>query len=67
MSQGLKYLRDLTERLLSRESPKPCIDFKNVSQGLKYSKKILKNKINNIIISEDSNNVTKEDKENIDG
>ena len=63
MSLSLKYLRDLTERLLSCESPKPCIDLKSVSRGLKCSKDIVKNKVNHIINSSDS----KIDKEHIDG
>ena len=63
MSQSLKYLRDLTERLLSFESPRPCIDLKKVSKGFKCSKEIIKNKINHAINSNDS----KTDEEHIDG
>tara|TARA_Y100000310_G_scaffold339018_2_gene430353 strand:- start:420 stop:626 length:207 start_codon:yes stop_codon:yes gene_type:complete len=68
MSQSLKYLRDLTERLLSCESPKPCIDLKNVSKGLKCSKEILKNKISDIVsVRKDVNGVIEEGEENING
>jgi len=63
MSQSLRYLRDLTERLLSCESPKPCIDLKSVSKGLKCFAAIVKNKINHAINSNDS----KTDEEHIDG
>lgn len=63
MSRSLRYLRDLTERLLSCESPKPCIDLKSVSKGLKCSTEIVKNKINHAINSSDS----KTDEEHIDG
>ena len=42
MSRSLKYLRDLTERLLSCESPSPCIDLTRVAKGLRCSKDMIK-------------------------
>ena len=44
MKKGLAYLRDLTERLLSCESPKPCIDLRKVVAGFKCSEHISKSK-----------------------
>jgi|TARA_R110000824_G_scaffold381195_1_gene573846 hypothetical protein len=44
MKKGLAYLRDLTERLLSCESPRPCIDLRKVVAGFKCSDRISKSK-----------------------
>jgi hypothetical protein len=65
MKNGLAYLRDLTERLLSCESPKPCIDLRKVVLGFKCSEHISKSKdsskihsskndITDVIIEEDN-------------
>ena len=67
MKKGLEYLRDLTERLLSCESPRPCIDLKKVVAGFKCSEHISKpdpsnsnhsseNSITDVVVEEDNTN-----------
>jgi len=70
MSKSLRYLRDLTERLLSCESPRPRIDLKRVSAGLKCSKSIIKkNKVKNSkeITSDTSDDINNHNKDQLSG
>ena len=63
MKNGLAYLRDLTERLLSCESPKPCIDLRKVVAGFKCSEHISKSKDSSCASSLESGTIEEDNRD----